>query len=161
LRMNRRWVTVLTCVAVLAAIPLFTLLAPRLDSFSQARLWQGFNLIGTRDTIYGKLAVTENGAVRSLYSNGVNLANAPDPNSAEEAVDYALLEHPAPQRVLLIGGGVNGSVSEALKHPSITQLDYVELDPALIAMARQFFPRRPRFSPTRAFAFTMRMAGGL
>jgi spermidine synthase len=140
LRMNRRWVTVLTCVAVLAAIPLFTLLAPRLDSFSQARLWQGFNLIGTRDTIYGKLAVTENGAVRSLYSNGVNLANAPDPNSAEEAVDYALLEHPAPQRVLLIGGGVNGSVSEALKHPSITQLDYVELDPALIAMARQFFP---------------------
>ena len=84
--------------------------------------------------------VTETGAIRSIYSNGVNLANAPDPSAAEEAVDYALLEHPAPQRVLLIGGGVNGAIGEALKHPSVVRLDYVELDPALIEMARQYFP---------------------
>ena len=45
-----------------------------------------------------------------------------------------------PRRVLLIGGGVNGGVAEALKHPTVERLDYVELDPALIAMARQFFP---------------------
>jgi spermidine synthase len=42
--------------------------------------------------------------------------------------------------VLLIGGGVNGAVVEALKDPAIASVDYVELDPALIAMARQFFP---------------------
>ena len=42
--------------------------------------------------------------------------------------------------MLLIGGGVNGGVAEALKHPTVERLDYVELDPALIAMARQFFP---------------------
>jgi spermidine synthase len=103
-------------------------------------LWRGFNLVGARDTIYGNLAVTETGTIRSIYSNGVILANVPDPSAAEEAVDYALLEHPAPQRVLLIGGGINGSIAEALKHPSVTRLDYVELDPALIEMAHQFFP---------------------
>ena len=132
-------------MAALAAIPLLLLVTPQLDSSTQARLWQGFNLIGSRDTVYGKLVVTENGAIRSIYSNGVNLANAPDPNAAEEAVDYALLEHPAPGRVLLIGGGVNGSVGEVLKHPSITQLEYVEFDPALIEMAHQFFPAQATF----------------
>jgi spermidine synthase len=124
----------------LAAIPLLLLVGPALDKAAQERFWKDFNLVGSRETIYGNLAVTETGAIRSIYSNGVNLANAPDPSAAEEAVHYALLEHPAPRRVLLIGGGVNGAVGEALKHTSITRLDYVELDPALIEMAQKYFP---------------------
>ena len=40
----------------------------------------------------------------------------------------------------MIGGGVNGSITQALKHPTVERIDYVELDPALIDMARQFFP---------------------
>ena len=96
--------------------------------------------MGSRDSIYGNLAVIETGNIRSIYDNGVILANAPDENAAEEAVHYALLEHPAPKRILLIGGGVNGSIAQALKHPTVERIDYVELDPALIDMARQFFP---------------------
>ena len=86
------------------------------------------------------LRSSRTGNIRSIYDNGVILANAPDENAAEEAVHYALLEHPAPRRVLLIGGGVNGSIAQALKHPTVERIDYVELDPALIDMARQFFP---------------------
>ena len=140
LRMRRRGVVLLVGAVVLVAIPLLMLVGPAMDKAAQERLWKGFNLVASRDTIYGNLAVTETGAIRSIYTDGVNLANAPDPSAAEEAVDYALLEHPAPQRILLIGGGVNGAVGEALKHPSVVQLDYVELDPALIEIARQFFP---------------------
>jgi len=140
LHMRGRGVAMLASVAVVAAIPLLMVVAPRLDKSAQTLLWRGFNLVGARDTIYGNLAVTETGTIRSIYSNGVILANVPDPGAAEEAVDYALLEHPAPQRVLLIGGGINGSIAEALKHPSVTRLDYVELDPALIELAHQFFP---------------------
>jgi spermidine synthase len=33
---------------------------------------------------------------------------------------------------LLIGGGVNGSLAEALKHASLERIDYVELDPAIL-----------------------------
>ena len=140
LRMRARGVAGLVGAAILAAIPLLMLVGPALDKAAQERLWKGFNLVASRDTIYGNLAVTETGAIRSMYVDGVNLANAPDPSAAEEAVHYALLEHPAPQRVLLIGGGVNGAVGEALKHTSITRLDYVELDPALIEMAQKYFP---------------------
>jgi spermidine synthase len=94
----------------------------------------------SRNSIYGNLAVIETGNIRSIYDNGVILANVPDEAAAEEAVHYALLEHPAPRRILLIGGGANGSVVQVLKHSTVEQVDYVELDPALIDMARQFFP---------------------
>jgi spermidine synthase len=140
LRASRRRLAALTVAAALIAIPLLAFVAPSLNRSSQASLWQGFHLLGSRDSIYGNLTVTGTGNLRSIYQNGVLLANAPDQNAAEEAVDYALLESPAPKRVLMIGGGVNGSIVEALKHPTVQRIDYVELDPALIDMARQFFP---------------------
>ncbi len=144
-RMKRPQATLLAVAAALAAIPLLIWVAPQCDAAARARLWRGFHVVADHNSIYGNLTVTETGAsetgaIRSLYENGFILANAPDPAAAEEAVDYALLEHAAPRRVLLIGGGVNGSVAEALKHPTVESLDYVELDPALIVMAQQYFP---------------------
>ncbi len=138
--MSRKQLGALAIAAALLAVPLLLFVAPSLDSSAQARLWRGFRLIGSRDSIYGNLAVTETGNIRSIYDNGVILANAPDEAAAEEAVHYALLEHPAPRHLLLIGGGVNGSIAQALQHPTVERIDYVELDPALIGMARQFFP---------------------
>lgn len=140
LRMGGKQIAVVVPVAVIVLLPLLIYVAPALSRSAQARLWHGFHLLGSRDSIYGNLAVIETGNIRSIYDNGIILANAPDENAAEEAVHYALLEHPAPRKVLLLGGGVNGSIAQALKHPTIERLDYVELDPALINVARQFFP---------------------
>ncbi len=159
LRMRRVHVAMWAAAVTLASVPLLAWVAPQWDRAAEARLWRGFNVVGERNSIYGNLTVTqtgipsdrsssmgwkadaiESGEIRSMWENGAILANAPDPAAAEEAVDYALLEHAAPRRVLLIGGGENGAVGEALQHPTIERLDYVELDPALIGMARQFFP---------------------
>jgi len=140
--LRRVQIAVLSMAALGTVVPLLTRIAPRLEHASQARLWRGFDLVASRDTIYGNLTVTSTGSVRSIFSDGSILGNAPDPAAAEEAVDYALLEHPAPTRVLLISGGATGGVAEALKHPSIRQLDYVELDPELIALARRYVPEQ-------------------
>jgi spermidine synthase len=139
MRMSRKQAAVLSVCAALLAIPLCIFLAPSLNWSAQLRLWHGFQLLASRDTVYGNLTVTETGQLRSIYDNGVILANVPDENAAEEAVHYALLEHHAPRTVLQIGGGVDGSVSQALEHPTVERIDYVELDPALIGMARQYF----------------------
>ena len=122
------------------AFTLFIYVAPSLVRSSQARLWRGFHLLVSRDSIYGNMAVIETGNIRSIYDNGVILANVPDEAAAEEAVHYALLEHPTPRKILLIGGGVNGSIAQALQHPTIERIDYDELDSMLIALARNFFP---------------------
>ena len=150
-RMSRKQIGSLIAAASLLSIPLFLFVAPRLEEQAQARLWRGFHLVASRDSIYGNLAVIQTGEIRSIYDNGVLLANAPDESAAEEAVHYALLEHPAPGRVLLIGGGVNGGIAQALKHPTVARVDSVELDPALIGMARQYFPGQsaPSFADPR------------
>jgi spermidine synthase len=111
----------------------------KLEAISLARLWRGFHLVAVRNSIYGNLAVVETEGSRSTFENGWVIFNVPDPAAAEEAVHYALLEHPSPKTVLLIGGGVNGSIREALKHPTLQRLDYVELDPAIIDLARRYF----------------------
>ncbi len=147
--MRRGRLATLTASTALITFFLLVYVAPPLDRQSEQRLWQGFHLVATRDSIYGNLAVTQTGPIRSIYSNGVLLANSPDEAAAEEAVHYALLEHPAPKNVLLIGGGVNGSVTQALRHPTVQRIDYVELDPTLIDMARQFFPAQPSNSDPR------------
>jgi spermidine synthase len=107
---------------------------------SQQRFWRGFPLVATRDSVYGSLAVVGTEGSRSVYENGVVLFNVPDPAAAEEAVHYALLEHPAPRSLLLIGGGINGSIAQALRHPTLERVDYVELDPAILDLARDYFP---------------------
>jgi spermidine synthase len=122
------------------ASPLFLYVAPQLRGSSQKILWSRFHLLDSHDSIYGNLAVIETVNVRSIYDNGIILASAPDDAAAENGVHYALLEHPAPSSVLLIGGGTNGSVGQALKHPTLKRLDYVELDPAVIHFSRKFFP---------------------
>ena len=147
-QMSRKQVAAVTLAAAVFAIPLLIYVAPSLDRAAQQRLWRGFRVLGSRDSIYGNLVVIETGNIRSIYDNGVILASAPDENAAEEAVHYALLEHPAPKQILLIGGGVNGSIAQALKHPTLERLDYVELDPTLIHIFRQFFPAQSAPSVT-------------
>lgn len=134
--------------ALLITLTLLIRIAPRIEHATQQRIWDGFHVIGSEESIYGKLTVLESGGLHSIYENGSVLANVPDPAAAEETVHYALLEHPAPKRLLLIGGGINGSIAEALKHPGVVRLDYVELDPALIGIYQRFFPLRY----TRAFS---------
>ncbi|MGZ7100323.1 MAG: spermidine synthase, partial [Candidatus Angelobacter sp.] len=121
-------------------LPICVYAAPQLRRSSQNILWRGFHLLESRESIYGNLAVLETSNLRSIYDNGIILVTAPDEAAAEESVHYALLEHPAPSSVLLIGGGTNGSVGQALKHPTLKRLDYVELDPALIHVTSKFFP---------------------
>jgi spermidine synthase len=113
--------------------------AERLRERSLGWLWGELEVTRSEDSIYGNLALVEKKEEKSLYENGLLMFSNPDRFSAEEAVHFALLEHPLPKRVLLIGGGVNGSLNEVLKHP-VEHVDYLELDPSVIEMVRRFFP---------------------
>jgi spermidine synthase len=50
----------------------------------------------------------------------------------------ALLTHPNPQSVLVIGGGDGGSSEEIFKHPSVKRVVMAELDAAVIDVARSY-----------------------
>jgi len=48
--------------------------------------------------------------------------------------------HPAPKRVIVIGGGDGGVVREVLKHQSMEKVYFVEIDEEVINISRKFFP---------------------
>jgi spermidine synthase len=50
----------------------------------------------------------------------------------------AMLTHPNPQSVLVIGGGDGGSSEELFKHPSVSRIVMAELDEAVIDISRRY-----------------------
>ncbi len=132
-----RWWTALSFILfILIYLPYG---ANSLDFRMRQIQWRNFKLMDIEDSIYGNIAITKLDSQLNLFENGLLVSSTQDPLTAEEAVHYALLEHPNPKRVLLIGGSLNGSLDEALKHP-VEKIDYVELDPTIIRMAKVDYP---------------------
>ena len=101
------------------------------------RQWPGFTILSSKDSVYGNVTVSERTGQRNFFENGLLMFAFPDRFSAEESVHFALLEHPHPSHVLLIGGGISGSLAEVLKHP-VEKVTYIELDPLIIDAAKEY-----------------------
>lgn len=69
----------------------------------------------------------------------------------EMLVHPALLSHPSPDRVLIVGGGDGGTLREVLRHPTVKEVYLVEIDPEVIAAAKEHLPsvHRGSFSDPR------------
>ena len=111
----------------------------RLQGFSEQLQWRGLRLVHSENSIYGNLAVTVSDSQYSFFENGLLMFTTRDLLTAEETVHFPLLEHPAPMHVLLIGGGIGGSLEQVLKHP-VERVDYIELDPLVIETAEDLLP---------------------
>jgi spermidine synthase len=130
------WLT----AAALALIAWLTGRTGALDRLSRQWQWQGFRLEKIANSIYGNLAVTGRENQFSVFENGLLVFTYPDESTVEESVHFALLQHPDPRRVLLVGGGVGGGLGEILRHPSVEEVTYLELDPTIIRLAEEFLP---------------------
>ena len=58
----------------------------------------------------------------------------------EAVVHPALLLHPNPKNVLIIGGGDGGTLREVLKHNTVKHVVLVEIDEEVINASKKFFP---------------------
>ena len=126
----------LALVAALLALAPAALRGERIGRRLEAWRFPGQVLVESRQSIYGHLAVTALDRQLNYHENGLLLGAENEPQASENLAHLALLAHPAPRRVLLIGGGFNGVLGEILKHAP-ERVDYVELDPAWIALAQK------------------------
>ncbi|UCD70593.1 MAG: hypothetical protein JSW70_06180, partial [Syntrophobacterales bacterium] len=140
LKRGRPSVWVSGSALILSFIVILVIQGERWEMISRGWEWKGYRLIGSEDTLYGNLTAISAGGQISFYENGLWMFTYPDLLTAEESVHFALLEHPQPQRILLVGGGISSALAQVLKHPVVSRVDYVELDPKLIAMGREILP---------------------
>jgi spermidine synthase len=107
------------------------------DKLVRDSFFKGQNVLLREESPYGNIVVTETAGQKNFYENGIPLFASNDPIEAEEAVHYALLQHPHPVKVLLVSGGISGQISEIMKYP-VHRVDYVEMNPAVIRIGKLF-----------------------
>jgi spermidine synthase len=126
-----------------AALTVF-FFAPGIQSGLDGFFWRNGTLLTSGNTPYGNLAAARMEGEISFFENGLRLFTCPDPLTAEESVHYALLEHPAPEKILLVGGSLGGTIREAFMHPSLKAVHAVELDPETVRLAGRLLPEEDR-----------------
>jgi len=123
-------------MAMSALVVSIAVKSSRLDDISHRWQW-GPGLVAVRDTPYNNLALLEDTNQYSLFGTGLWFFSIPDSKTSEFSVHLALLQHPQPQKVLLVGGGSVELIREILKHPSLNGLDVVQPDPGIINLLQQ------------------------
>lgn len=58
----------------------------------------------------------------------------------EMLVHPAMLLHPEPRRVLVVGGGDGGTIREIVKHPVVEKAVLAEIDDEVIEASKKYFP---------------------
>ena len=96
-------------------------------------------LVHTEETPYQHLEIYESPIFgRMLVLDGAVQTTERDEFIYHEMLAHpALCTHPAPRRLLIIGGGDGGALEEALKHP-LERATLVEIDEAVVRTSRQY-----------------------
>lgn len=79
---------------------------------------------------------------RMLILDGAVQSTEDDEELYHEAlVQPALLRHPAPRDVLIVGGGEGAALREVLSHRSVRRATMVDIDREVVELCRQHLPR--------------------
>lgn len=133
--------TIVVASLLVLNIYAFTTFVDELHDLSARWQWKNHNLIHYQNSIYTNVVVTQLGEQFNFFANGLLMFTAPEPDIMfiEELIHFPMLQHHSPRNVLLIGGGIGGTLDEILKHP-VEKVYYTELDPLIIEVARKYLP---------------------
>jgi spermidine synthase len=127
--------TILPGILIILSIMLF--LSPA-DKWVKSFHFRNQNLLYTKDTPYGNISVTQTARQLNFYENGTLIFSTENNILAEEAVHFALLQHPMPVKILIVSGGITGMTKEVLKYKSVRSIDYLEINPWLVMAEKRF-----------------------
>ena len=135
----------LACLSLflIAFILLASGVVNKIDNYFINVRWRSSNpdikLLESIDSRYENIVIGVRDDQYSVFGNGQYNFAFPDDYENSQIAHLVMTQHPAPKRVLLIGGGMGGLIREMLKHP-VDELHYIELDPVLIESTRKYLP---------------------
>jgi spermidine synthase len=105
--------------------------------------WRITDILHQETTPFQKLEVVETVELgKALILDGALQISEWDEFIYHEMIAHvAMLSHPNPERVLIIGGGDGGTLREVVRHPQLNVVDMVEIDEQVIKASKRFFPQ--------------------
>ena len=145
-RFNSSFVFIpLLILVILISFPLLE----NLDKWAYQLQWRDFalqhELISTHQSKHGTIFISQHEEQFSFFQNGHLLFSTAGPEieapglEEQDAVDFAylaMIQHEDPNDILLINGGMRGTLGEILKYPSVEKVDYIERDEILTKGAK-------------------------
>lgn len=120
-----------------------TLLASKITAYAQDHLYFD-RVVWRKQSPYQSLVVTntwKKNDVRLFIDGHLQFAQVDEYRYHESLVHPVLSWEPkAPESVLVLGGGDGLAIREILKHPSVTHIDLVDLDPEMTKLGQDFAP---------------------
>ncbi len=148
----RRAVLIVVLLPIALAVPYLE----GADEWAFRLQWRRFlpdsELVKTRQSKYGAINVARRRDQYSFFQSNHLAFSTGGPEAglngfeeieAAHLAHLAVSQHPGPERVLLVGGGMRGVLREMLRYGEIL-VDYVELDRELIDVAYPYLPRSTR-----------------
>lgn len=84
------------------------------------------------DTVDFGRALVLDGFIQSTYAD--------EPYYHESLIHPAMVAHPSPRRVLILGGGEGAALREALKHKTVAEAVMVDIDGEVVEAAKEYLP---------------------
>jgi len=106
--------------------------------------WNHPHLLESKDSPYSRITVTGLYNQIAVFENDA-LSFETEGIEAEYFCHLAALQHPDPQNVLILGGGIEGIVGEMSKY-SPRRIDYVELNSVMLNLVTRHLPDNIRSS---------------
>ncbi len=131
-------------IALLLAVFLLAILYQASSLDRRMTAWNHPGLVATTDSPYGRITATALAGQVSFFTNDA-LAFETGGTEAELFSHMAALQHPEPRRILVLGGGWDGTISELLRHRPV-RIDAVILDIGPITLLRRHLPANIRAS---------------
>ncbi len=125
------------CTIALIFVTSFSLIvSEKIDKFTKSLRFPHQELILSKNSQYGNIAVTKTLNQYNFYESGLLLGTSGE-DPQKQLIHLPLLYHQNPKQVLLIGNGINGTINEILKH-NPQKIYYLEIDPLLIETAKEY-----------------------
>ncbi|MFK7773775.1 MAG: spermidine synthase, partial [Saprospiraceae bacterium] len=94
-------------------------------------------VIYNEQSSYQDITLTKNANEFRLYLNGaIQFSSRDEYRYHESLVHLAMMQHPNPKKILLLGGGEGLAAREVLKY-NIEKLDIVDIDPAITKLSTE------------------------
>mmetsp|Transcript_41583 Transcript_41583/g.110415 ORF Transcript_41583/g.110415 Transcript_41583/m.110415 type:complete len:380 (+) Transcript_41583:55-1194(+) len=116
------------------------------DVTSTAAVYRVSALLKTVQSPYQLVQVYESlffGKILTI-DGALMITERDEPNYHESLVHTSMAYLPHAKRVLVIGGGDGGTVTQLVKHPNLVEIVWCEIDEVVVQFAREFFPRQAK-----------------